>query len=91
MRFRKRCLESRSGGRLRNELRNLRIEKPQRLGSLRFMTVVIAKPSERQVKKEVQGMRQAAKSLASSPAKARAFLIEKGYITQGNKLTRRYG
>lgn len=55
------------------------------------MTVVIAKPSEQQVKKEVQVMREAAKSISSTPAKARSFLIEKGYITKDNKLTSKYG
>jgi len=55
------------------------------------MTVVIAKPSEQQVRKEVQAMKKAAKHISSSPAKARSFLIQKGYITKDNKLTRRYG
>ena len=43
------------------------------------------------MKKEVHAMREAAKTISSSPAKARSFLIEKGYITKDNKLTRKYG
>jgi len=67
------------------------VEKPKRMGFMNFMTVVIAKPSEQQVKKEVQAMRAAATRISSTQEKARSFLIEKGYITKGNKLTRKYG
>ena len=42
------------------------------------MTVVIAKPSERQVEKQVKAMREAARKLAASPDKGRAFSRQKG-------------
>jgi len=61
------------------------------MGFMNFMTVVIAKPSEQQVKKEVRVMLEAAKNISGTHAKARSFLIEKGYITRDNKLTRKYG
>lgn len=54
------------------------------------MTVVIAKPSERQVQKQVKAMREAARKLAAFPDKGRAFLVKKGFVTKSNKLTRKY-
>ena len=70
---------------------NVEIENLEGVGFMDRMTVVIAKLSERQMKKEVNAMREAAKSISMTPAKARSFLIEKGFITKANKLTRKYG
>ena len=64
---------------------------PGGMGFMTFMTVVIAKPSEKQIRQDVQQMRKAAKSIASSPESARSFLLKKGYITRDNKLSRKYG
>ena len=68
----------------------MKIETLQDLSFLLSMTVVITKPSERQVQQQVKAMREAARKLATSPDKGRSFLVKKGFVTKGNKLTRKY-
>lgn len=54
------------------------------------MTIVISKPSEAEVKKDIRSMRKAARRIQSSPEAARAFLLKHGFITKDNKLHKRY-
>ena len=54
------------------------------------MTVVIAKPSEKQVLKEISLMKQAGRRINATPASAKAFLLKHGFITKAGKLHPRY-
>jgi hypothetical protein len=54
------------------------------------MTIVLAKPTEKQVRKEVRAMRKAAVKVAATRESARAFLRKHGFITKANRLTKRY-
>jgi len=54
------------------------------------MTVVIAEPSKKQIRKEITAMKQAGKRINASPETARAFLFKHGFITKDSKLHRRY-
>ena len=54
------------------------------------MTIVLAKPSAAEVRKEIRAMRQASKEIFTSKKATRAFLIKGGYITKDNKLAPAY-
>lgn len=54
------------------------------------MTVVIAKPSAKQVQREVRAMRKVGERINATPASAKAFLIKKGFLTKEGKLHSRY-
>jgi hypothetical protein len=54
------------------------------------MTVLLARPSEKQVKQESRAMAAAEKRLHATPAKAKAFLIKHGFITKAGKLHPQY-
>jgi hypothetical protein len=54
------------------------------------MTVVLAKPSEKQVKTEIRAMKSAAKEISVSTKTAREFLRRHGFITKDNSLHQRY-
>jgi hypothetical protein len=54
------------------------------------MTVVLSKPSETQVRKEIRAMRRASKKILMSEQSARAFLQKSGFITKDNKLAPAY-
>lgn len=55
------------------------------------MTVVVAQPSDAEVRKEIRAIKEAASKINSSQKKARAFLLAHGFITADNKLSKRYG
>lgn len=56
------------------------------------MTIVIAKPSDEQVKRELRAIKAAAKKINATPEKARAFLVKTGFLTKdGKRLHPRYG
>ncbi len=54
------------------------------------MTVLIAKPSDKQVQQELRAMKKAGKRINATPASARAFLLKHGFITKTGKLHPRY-
>ncbi|MBI2497020.1 MAG: hypothetical protein HYV75_03550 [Opitutae bacterium] len=54
------------------------------------MTVLIAKPSEKQVQNEIRAMKQTGKRINATPAKAKAFLLKHGFITKDGRLHPRY-
>jgi hypothetical protein len=54
------------------------------------MTIVIARPSEAQMRKEIRIMNRAGERLSKSPEAARAFLLKYGFITKDNKLHKQY-
>ncbi|MCX6937571.1 MAG: hypothetical protein NTU80_06680 [Verrucomicrobia bacterium] len=54
------------------------------------MTVVIAKPSEKQVKQEIRAMKKAGERINATPATAKAFLLKHGFMTKDGKLHPRY-
>ena len=55
------------------------------------MTVVVTKPSESEVRKEIRALKETAQKISASKVTARDFLLKNGFITQGNKLHKRYG
>jgi hypothetical protein len=55
------------------------------------MTVVLAGPSEKEVKAQIEGMRAASARITQSKESARDYLVKHGYITKSGKLTKRYG
>lgn len=57
---------------------------------LTLMVAVIPKRTAHQVKREVKAMSTAAKQINKSPAAARKFLRENGFITKGNKVSAHY-
>lgn len=54
------------------------------------MTVMLAKPSEVEVRKEIRALKTTARKIAASPEAAREFLRKNGFITKNNKLHKRY-
>ena len=54
------------------------------------MTVVLARPSEKEVKQELRAMKAASKRVNATPATAKAFLLKHGFITKAGKLHPRY-
>ena len=54
------------------------------------MTVVIARPSEKQVRQEIRAMNAVGKRINATPASAKAFLLKHGFITKAGKLHPRY-
>ena len=54
------------------------------------MTLVIAKPSEKQVQQEIRVMKEAGKRINATPSSAKAFLLKHGFITKVGKLHPRY-
>ena len=54
------------------------------------MTVVIAKPSDKQVKQEIRVMKEAGKRINATPSTAKAFLLKHGFMTKDGKLHPRY-
>jgi hypothetical protein len=54
------------------------------------MTVVLAKPSEKQVRQEIRAMKAVGKRINATPASAKAFLLKHGFITKAGKLHPRY-
>ena len=54
------------------------------------MTIVLAKPSEAQVRKEIRAMRRASQKIFTSKKSTRAFLQKHGFITKDNKLGKAY-
>ncbi len=55
------------------------------------MNVVVTKPNEADTRKEVRALKAASVKVMASKASARRFLIKNGFITAGNKLSKRYG
>lgn len=55
------------------------------------MTVIVTKPNEEDMRKEVKAMRAASAKLLKSRETARDYLYKKGYISKTGKLTKRYG
>ncbi len=56
------------------------------------MTIVIAKPSDKEIRKELKAIKSASRKIASSPESAKAYLIKQGFLTKdGKKLHSRYG
>jgi hypothetical protein len=58
---------------------------------MRGMTVIVAKPNEAEVRKEIRALKSAATKINASKESARQFLRKNGFITGDNKLQRRYG
>ncbi len=54
------------------------------------MTVMLAKPTEKQVQVEIRAMKAAGKRINATPASAKAFLLKHGFITKAGKLHPRY-
>jgi hypothetical protein len=54
------------------------------------MTVVIAKPSEQQMRQELRALRAAGKRVNATPGSARAFLRKHGFLTKDGKLHPQY-
>lgn len=54
------------------------------------MTVLIGKPTEKQVREEIRAMKRASKRINATPATAREFLLKHGFITKSGKLHPRY-
>ena len=54
------------------------------------MVAVIPKRTAGQIKREVRAMNGAAKQINKSPAAARKFLYQNGFITKQNKLSAQY-
>jgi len=46
--------------------------------------------SAKEVEKEIRIMKAAGREIAKTPESAREFLYKHGFITKGNKLTKRY-
>jgi hypothetical protein len=59
-------------------------------GFIDCMVAVIPKRTAYQVKREVKAMKTAAKQINKSPAAARKFLRENGFITRQNKVSAHY-
>jgi len=55
------------------------------------MTVIVAKPSETEVRKEIRALKETAQRISASKVTAREFLLKNGFITRDNKLNKRYG
>jgi hypothetical protein len=53
-------------------------------------TVVLAKPSQAEIKEEVKAMRTASSKLLASKKSARDYLVAHGFITRSGKLTSTY-
>lgn len=58
---------------------------------LRKMTVVISRPSEDEVRREVEALQIAARKIIRSKDAARKYLRENGFIRKDGTLTKRYG
>lgn len=54
------------------------------------MTVVLAKPSAKQVQKEIRTMKEVGKRINATPRSAKAFLLKNGFLTKDGKLHPRY-
>ena len=54
------------------------------------MTVILSGIASGQAKKEIRVINEATKRIVESPEKARAYLIEKGFVTKNLKLTKKY-
>lgn len=54
------------------------------------MTVVVAKPSQAEIKEEVKAMREASSKLLASRKSAREYLVSHGFITPSGRLSRTY-
>lgn len=54
------------------------------------MTVVVAKPSQAEIKEEVKAMRKASSKLLASKKSAREYLVTHGFITRSGKLSSTY-
>lgn len=54
------------------------------------MTIVIGRPSEKQVREELRAMKRASKRAYATPASTRAFLLKHGFITKSGKLHPNY-
>ncbi len=54
------------------------------------MTVVIAKTSTAQVKKELAAMKKAGKRIRASKKTAKEYLLKHGFITKDGKLHEQY-
>ena len=54
------------------------------------MTVVLAKPSKQEIKKELRAMKAVGKRINATPASAKAFLRKHGFITKDGQLHQRY-
>ena len=55
------------------------------------MTVITAKPDNRQLRADIPAMEKVARRHMRTPEEARKFLIKGGFMTQGGKLPKRYG
>ena len=55
------------------------------------MTVIVATPKESEVRKEIRAVKEAAQKVSASKGAARDFLLKNGFITNDNKLDKRYG
>lgn len=72
--------------------RKVWLEIPASWGDSIPMTVVVSKSDNRQLRSEIPAMKKAAKRIASTPDRARKFLIDNGFMTKkSGKLTKRYG
>lgn len=54
------------------------------------MTVILSGNNAEQAKKEIWAINHATKRIVQSPEKARAFLIDKGFVTKSLKLAKKY-
>jgi ABC-type nitrate/sulfonate/bicarbonate transport system substrate-binding protein len=54
------------------------------------MVAIIAKRNAAQVKREVRAIKKAGDEINKSPAAARAFLRQNGFITKQNKVSKHY-
>ena len=59
-------------------------------GLLSGMVAIIPKRTKREIQHEIREMNKAAKQINKSPATARKFLRENGFITKENKLSAHY-
>ena len=54
------------------------------------MTLVISKPSRKEVQAETKAIQKASARITESKATARKYLLDSGFITRSGKLTKHY-
>ena len=54
------------------------------------MTAIATRMTAREVRREIEALREAGAKIRRSPKIARAFLVKHGFVTESGRLAKRY-
>ena len=54
------------------------------------MTAIANRLTAREIRREIEALREAGNWIRRSPKSARAFLVKHGFVTESGRLTKRY-